>query len=243
MRRGESLSAAPPPFDDVPVKSLYVREIYDAPTADGWVLQITRYRPVPQAWTQPLLNEPLLLVPGWSQNRHAFSCGNFVKHLLFDGADVHILELRGHGLSSRELQIERAALSQRAPPRDLDWGWDLDSYLLDDLPAGVQAVKQRTGRARISLIGNSMGGILGYGYAAQHDDLLALATLGAPSELGRGFPALRLLAHLGPPVVGAVVDALFVAATQVDRARHSAARGDLRTRGRARKQDRAPDGW
>jgi len=202
------------------------------------VLQITRYKPVAQRWAQPLFDEPLLLVPGWSQNRHAFSCGNFVKHLLFDGADVHILELRGHGLSSRQLQLARAAQEHRAPPRDLEWDWDLDSYLLEDLPAGVRAVKARTGREKISLVGNSMGGIIGYGYAAQHKDLLALATLAAPGELGRGFPALRLLASLGPPVLGAAIDALFSAATRADHVRHSAARTLRRVRLLSRAADR-----
>jgi len=96
-------------LDEIPFKSLYVKEIYDAHTADGWVLQISRYRPVPQQWEQPIFAQPILLVPGWSQNRHAFTCGDFVKHLLAFGADIHILELRGHGRSSRELQIERAA--------------------------------------------------------------------------------------------------------------------------------------
>ncbi|HET7786472.1 MAG TPA: alpha/beta hydrolase, partial [Myxococcales bacterium] len=76
MRRLES-STAPTlrNLDAVAFKSLYRKEIYDAPTADGWVLQISRYRPVPQAWDQPIFGQPLLLVPGWSQNRHAFTCG------------------------------------------------------------------------------------------------------------------------------------------------------------------------
>ena len=82
-------------LDEIPFKSLYVKEIYDAHTADGWVLQISRYRPVPQQWEQPIFAQPILLVPGWSQNRHAFTCGDFVKHLLAFGADIHILELRG----------------------------------------------------------------------------------------------------------------------------------------------------
>src|SRR5437588_11147118 len=107
----------------IPFKSLYAKEIYDAPTADGWMLQISRYRPVPQSWEQPIFGEPLLLVPGWSQNRHCFTCGAFVKQLLAYGADIHILELRGHGRSSRNLQIDRGL-----HPPDLDWGWDLDSY-------------------------------------------------------------------------------------------------------------------
>src|SRR5947209_18202590 len=102
-------------LEEIPFKSLYVKEIYDAPTRDGWVLQISRYRPVPQAWEQPIFGEPLLLVPGWSQNRHAFTCGDFVKQLLAFGADIHILELRGHGQSSRGLQIDRSATEGRPP--------------------------------------------------------------------------------------------------------------------------------
>src|SRR4051795_8288115 len=129
MRRPEP-NAAPPrqKLDSVAFKSLYRKEIYDAPTSDGWVLQISRYKPVRQPWDQPIFGEPLLLVPGWSQNRHAFTCGDFVKQLLAFGADVHILELRGHGRSSRQLQTDRAAQEGRKPPADIDWGWDLDSY-------------------------------------------------------------------------------------------------------------------
>gem|GEM_PF-260470 len=220
--RPDLLRTAPPPFADLTLEALSTCEVYDAPTADGWVLRITRYRPLRQAFAQPLFNEPILLVPGWSQNRHCFST-DFLKHLLMDGADLHILELRGHGRSSRELQLERAAKTCRTAPKDLDWEWDLDSYLLDDLPSGVAAVKAKTGREKITLVGNSMGGMIGYGYAAQHRDLLALATLAAPGALGRGFPALRLLASLGPPLIGPAVDALFHVATRADKVRHRAA--------------------
>jgi pimeloyl-ACP methyl ester carboxylesterase len=118
MRRLLDDSSAPPLLEDVHFKSLYRKEIYDARTGDGWVLRISRYRPLPQAWRQPILDQPLLLVPGWSQNRHAFTAGTFVKQLLCDGADVHIVELRGHGLSSRELQQERAREEGRALPKD-----------------------------------------------------------------------------------------------------------------------------
>ena len=222
MRRLTLLGAAAPAVDRVPVKSLYTREIYDARTRDGWVLQITRYKPIAQDFPQPLQGEPMLLVPGWSQNRHAFSCGDFVKRLLIDGADVHILELRGHGRSSRELQQVRAKEEGGSLPRDLDWDWDLDSYLLEDLPAGVEAVKEKTGREKITLVGNSMGGMLGYAYAATHDDLLALCTLAAPASIGRGYPALRLLASLGPPLIGGAVDALLGVASEADKIRHRA---------------------
>jgi pimeloyl-ACP methyl ester carboxylesterase len=205
-------------LDQIPFKSLYEKEIYDAATADGWVLQISRYKPVPQSWEQPIFGQPLLLVPGWSQNRHAFTCGDFVKQLLAYGADLHILELRGHGRSSREMQLERGAR-----PADLDWDWDLDSYFLHDVPAGVAAVKAKTGRQKIFYLGNSMGGMLGYGYAGCHDDLAGLVAIGAPSDLGRGFLGLRAAALFGPALIAPLVDAACRAASGVERTRHGAA--------------------
>src|SRR5207302_386525 len=93
-------------------------------------------------WDQPIFGQPMLLVPGWSQNRHAFTCGDFVKHLLAYGADIHIVELRGHGLSNQQLQIDRGL-----HPGDLDWDWDIDSYFLYDVPAAVAAASV-AGRTR-----------------------------------------------------------------------------------------------
>ena len=223
MRRLELQPVSVPSLDDVEFKSLYTKEIYEARTRDGWVLQISRYRPIRQAWDQPIFDEPLVLVPGWSQNRHAFTCGDFVKHLLASGADIHILELRGHGRSSRELQLERAARTGGAAPADLDWDWDLDSYYLHDIPAGVAAVKKKTGRRKIFYVGNSMGGLLGYGYAGCHDDLAGLVTIGAPSDIGRGFLMLRAVSMFGPALLGPLIDAACTAASGVERTRHGAA--------------------
>jgi pimeloyl-ACP methyl ester carboxylesterase len=221
-------------LEDVPFKSLYRKELYEARTRDGWALQITRYKPISQSWEQPIFNEPLLLVPGWSQNRHAFTCGSFVKQLLYYGADCHILELRGHGRSTRQLQLELAAKEGRAPPQDLDYGWDLDDYLLEDVPAAVQAVKERTRREKIVYLGNSMGGMLGYGYAGSHRDLKGLVTIGAPSDLGRGFFFMRAAALFGPAVLGPLIDAAFTAASHVEAVRHGAARTLRRLRFLAR---------
>ncbi len=205
-------------LDRVAFKSLYAKEIYDAPTADGWVLQISRYKPLAQPWEQAIFAEPLLLVPGWSQNRHAFTCGDFVKQLLAYGADIHIVELRGHGLSGRELQARRG----RHPP-DLNWRWDIDSYFLYDVPAAVAAVKAKTGREKIFYVGHSMGGMLGYGYAGCHDDLAGLVAIGAPSDIGRGFLGLRAAALFGPALMGPLLDAACRAATVAVRTRHGAA--------------------
>ena len=219
MRRLESHEAPDGrDLDAVAFKSLYAKEIYDATTSDGWVLRISRYKPLPQRWNQPIFAEPLLLVPGWSQNRHAFTCGDFAKQLLAYGADIHIVELRGHGLSSRELQSQRGLR-----PAALNWRWDIDSYFLHDVPAAVAAVKAKTGRQKIFYVGHSMGGMLGYGSAGCHADLAGLVAIGAPSDIGRGFLGLRAAALFGPALVGPLLDAACRAATVAGRTRHGAA--------------------
>ncbi len=196
--RSESDDPAPPAcIDDVDWKSLYRKSKYEVRTRDGWTLVVTRYQPTPQAFPQPIRGEPLLLVHGFSQNRHAWTCGGFVKHMLWYGADVHILELRGHGLSSVDLQRRKAAAG--APlPADINYGWDIDSYYLEDIPAAIEAVKQRTGRSSIFYCGHSLGGMLGYGYATLGRDLAGLVTIGAPADPRKGYLGVRLLARFGP---------------------------------------------
>jgi pimeloyl-ACP methyl ester carboxylesterase len=199
-------SQTQPTVDDVEFRALYKKTKYIVETADGWSLVITRYKPLPQKFPQPLYGEPMLLVHGFSQNRHAWTSGEFVKNLLFFGLDIHILELRGHGKSSIEFQHERARRFGRHVPADLMWDWDIDSYFLYDVPAAVAGVKRITRRERIYFCGHSMGGILGYGYAGIHDDFEGLVTIGAPADLGKGVLPLRLLAMAGPSI-GVAVDA------------------------------------
>ncbi|MBZ4415577.1 alpha/beta hydrolase [Myxococcus sp. RHSTA-1-4] len=194
-----------PTVDEVDFRALYSKTKYVVETADGWSLVITRYRPVKQPFPQPLFGEPLLLVHGFSQNRHTWTSGQFVKNLLFFGVDIHILELRGHGKSSIEFQKERAERFKRPLPPDLDYGWDIDSYFLYDLPAAVSGVKRITRRERIFFCGHSMGGMLGYGYAGIHNDFEGLITIGSPADLGRGFMLLRVLAH-GAPLLASLID-------------------------------------
>ena len=198
-----------PTVDEVDFRALYSKTKYVVETADGWSLVITRYRPVKQPFPQPLFGEPLLLVHGFSQNRHTWTSGQFVKNLLYFGVDIHILELRGHGKSSIAFQKERAERFKRPLPPDLDYGWDIDSYFLYDLPAAVSGVKRITRRERIFYCGHSMGGMLGYGYAGIHNDFEGLITIGSPADLGRGFMALRLLAH-GTPLLGGMIDLTLV---------------------------------
>jgi pimeloyl-ACP methyl ester carboxylesterase len=209
-----------PTVDELDFRSLYQKTKYVVETADGWSLVITRYRPVKQPFAQPLFGEPLLLVHGFSQNRHAWTSGQFVKNLLFFGVDIHVLELRGHGKSSIEFQKERAQRFRRPLPPDLDYDWDIDSYFLYDLPAAVSGVKRVTRRERIFYCGHSMGGMLGYGYAGIHDDFEGLITIGSPADLGRDVMLLRMLA-VGIPVAGTAIDLAVAGLNLEERVGHT----------------------
>ncbi len=188
------LRAASTSVDDVELADLHTREEITTRTEDGWTLSLTRYRPRPQSFPQPLLGVPLLLVHGYTQNRRAWSSGEFVKSMLFFGADLFLLELRGHGKSGIEQQRRESRATGLPLPEDLDHLWDLDSYLLFDLPAAIAEVKRVTGRDKIFYCGHSLGGILGYAYATLFDDLQGLITIGAPSDFARMPPWLRLAA-------------------------------------------------
>lgn len=194
---GTHSQAIGPLIDEVRLSDLHKLTHYEVVTDDGWTLVITRYKPVPQPWHQPLLDVPLLLVHGFSQNRHTWTSGEFVKNMLYFGADIHILELRGHGLSSLKLQREKAAAGERAIPDTIDYEWDVSHYFLYDVPAAIEAVKRETGKDKVAYCGHSMGGMLGYGLASQRDDLLCMATIGAPADLGAEALWIRLAALAG----------------------------------------------
>ena len=184
-----------PQVDDVDFRSLYDKEEHEVTTRDGWTLVITRYAPVPQPWHQPMLHVPILFVHGFSQNRHAWTAGELAKNLLYFGADLHILELRGHGKSSLALQKQKARDGVRPLPIDYAYEWDFDAYLMQDVPAAIEAVKALTGWTKIAYCGHSMGGIIGYALASQRDDLLCMATIGSPADLGAETVWLRLAAQ------------------------------------------------
>jgi len=199
------LRAATVSVDEVELADLHTQEEISVRTEDGWTLVLTRYRPKPQPFAQPLLGVPLLLVHGYTQNRRAWSSGEFVKSMLYFGADLFLLELRGHGKSGVDQQRREARATGEELPEDLDYLWDLDSHLLFDLPAAIGAVKRATGREKIFYCGHSLGGILGYAYATLFDDLQGLITIGAPSDFARMPPWLRLISW-GPVFAFPAVD-------------------------------------
>ncbi len=212
-----------PSVDEVEFADLYDLEEIPIETEDGWHLVLTRYRPRPQSFPQQLWGVPLLFVHGYTQNRRAWNAGQFVKNMLYFGADVFLLELRGHGKSSVEAQHRRARKAKKAPPEDVDYTWDLDSYLLYDLPAAAEAVKRLSGHEKFFFCGHSLGGILGYAYGTMFDDLMGLITIGSPSDFARMPVWMRTLAWT-PLVAFPAIDAVLAGANLARLAARSARR-------------------
>jgi pimeloyl-ACP methyl ester carboxylesterase len=170
-------------------------ELLHALTDDDWALSIQALRPHPALAPRPLDGHGVVLVAGFSQNRHAWLSGRLPALLLEQGLSVFMLELRGHGRSGRRAQLRRHARQKAPLPRDLDFGWGIEAYLRHDLPAAMRVIRAAMGGRKLLYVGHSMGGLLGYGHAARSDDLLGLVTLGAPVAVGSDSWPMRLLAR------------------------------------------------
>ncbi len=123
--------------------------IETVPTADGWWAALACYEPARRT-----RRHPVLLCPGLASNRCAFDLGpdhSFARHLASRGFAVYTLELRGHGYAAR-------------PPAWAPWRfrWSLDTYLEQDVPAAIEAVRARSEADALHWVGHSMGGILLY---------------------------------------------------------------------------------
>jgi pimeloyl-ACP methyl ester carboxylesterase len=158
-------------------------ELVRAATRDGWSLALGRRRPR----AAPRL-PPVLLVHGIAMNRQAFDFGverySVAAHLSRAGLDCFSLDLRGHG-DSRDGPTSR---------------WTLDTYLHEDLPAAMDAIRAATGEESVLFVGHSQGAILGMAACALYPRRIrALVALAGPVHFAAQERVRRLLAfrHLG----------------------------------------------
>ena len=137
-------------------------------------------QPVPLLLVHSLVSRPYILdlIPG----------NSFVEYLLDQGFDVY--------------------LTDWGVPTAADTGLQLKDYVLDYLPAMVDAVLREAEATELSMLGYCMGGLLTLLYAATHPDgpvrnLLTLATpvdfdqLGLQGIWARAMDADRLVDHYG----------------------------------------------
>jgi len=138
-------------------------ELRFARTRDGWEIALARRAPR----TQPPRTPPVLLCHGLAANRGNLDFGldrySLSLYLAQSGFDCYALELRGHGASRRA--------SKDAPRR-----WNFDTYLLQDIPAAIDAI----GSKQVLWVGHSQGALLGLAAAVAYPDRIAGVVAMAP---------------------------------------------------------------
>lgn len=159
----------------------------DAPLAalagDGWPLSLGRRRP-----RGPPRRPPVLLCHGLSANRWMLDPGvpgrSLSAFLAGAGLDCFALDLRGHGGSRR---------GPPGAPR-----WTFDTYLAEDVPAALDAVRAATGEERVLWVGHSLGALLGMAACQVHAGRVAgLVAIAGPVLLPPFPGAVRLLLPAG----------------------------------------------
>lgn len=158
-------------------------EILRARTRDGWMLYLGRRRPRGDP-----RGPPVLLVHGIAMNRQAFDFGverySVAGFLSRAGFDCFTLDLRGAGRS------------RRGPSRR----WNLDTYLREDLPAALDAIREVTGEEKVLYVGHSQGAILGMAACGLLPErIAALVALAGPAHFDHQPRLARLvkLRYLG----------------------------------------------
>ncbi len=173
-----------------------------AETRDGWRLTLGRRLPRGEGRLPPVL-----LVHGVSTDRRCLDFGlerwSLAAFLSRAGFDCYALDLRGHG-DSRPVRGDA--------PRD----WSFDTYLREDVPAALDAVRRASGQSRVLWVGHSLGALLGLTACQVHRDRVAgVVALAAPAFLRHGaarhlvgwrllFGVLmnRLVARMAAPLAG-----------------------------------------
>jgi pimeloyl-ACP methyl ester carboxylesterase len=151
-----------------------------ASTGDGWRLALARRRPRGRE-----RRPPVLLCHGLSVNRFSVDSGidrySLAAALSRAGFDCFSLDLRGHGDS----HPGRADAPRR---------WTFDTYLAEDVPAALGAVREATGEDRVLWVGHSLGALLGMAACQAYPDRVAgLVGLAGPVHFEAGGDLRRAM--------------------------------------------------
>jgi pimeloyl-ACP methyl ester carboxylesterase len=163
-------------------------ERHRAKTADGWEIELTRYRAQGE-----VKGPPVVLCHGISANARNMDLDaehSFARYVASQGREGWTMSLRGTGES------DRPDPSKGRDPITFDDFWRFD------LPAVVKHVQRVSGSPTVHYAGHSMGGLVLYAYLSQGGEgIEAAATLGTPLRLDFGSPLDGLVA-LAPALIG-----------------------------------------
>ncbi len=133
----------------------------------------------------PADGPPVLVVHGISSNHRCWDLApdrSLALALQSAGLDAWLLDLRGHGDSTRDAEggVQRT-------------GWTMDDYGLHDVPAAVDAIVRATGAPGVGYVGHSMGGMVAAITLTRRPEvpIRALVAVGSPLDFSDPDPLLR----------------------------------------------------
>ena len=192
----------------MPPDTAHSRDV--AVTEDGWEIALYHYPPKGTPKGKP----PLVLCHGMALNNvfwHITNKNNLPQWLADQGYDVWCCDLRGNGDSRyRERYNRFQGINTGMRKRGRGDYWTVDDYADFDVPAIIDAVREKTASEKVTWIGHSMGGMVLYAYLINHpdDDKVAnFVTLGSPIMMPQ--PANDILTKMvtDADVVNAALDA------------------------------------
>jgi len=164
-------------------------------TKDGWALAIRRFR----AETLDPTKAPVILCHGLNCNDRFWDVArgtSFAQYLAARGYDVWVPALRGAGSSTKPgIVVVRRLIRPVFPelPKQISFrmidpralNWTMDSYVKQDVPAILKAVRKETGAHSVHWVGHSMGGMIILAYVELYGDdgLATITALGSPMTI------------------------------------------------------------
>ncbi len=160
---------------------LPVDEVHHVPAGGGWEVALHRVKPAAGTARRP---RPVILAHGIAMCRRCWHLTeelSLARYLSRRGHDVWIVEYRGYAAS-------------RHRGEGKPWDFAIDQHILEDAPALIGHVLEKTAAERVDWVGHSMGGIILYGYAQAFgtERLGRVVTVGSPVRMGRVASHLRI---------------------------------------------------
>ena len=160
-------------------------EEYSADTADGyrWVLQRINGGD----------KGPVIMCHGLAGNSNEYLLEDercsLARYLASNGYDAWVVDLRGHGHSKGFLIYEKNEWDYSQSANGY-WDFNINDLISYDTKAIINKVKEVSGSSKVSWIGRSMGGWLGYAHVIDgygKDDFKVVVSIASPSHFSEGY--------------------------------------------------------
>ncbi|MDY6930823.1 MAG: alpha/beta fold hydrolase [Halobacteriota archaeon] len=136
---------------------------------------------------------PVIMCHGLAGNSNEYLLEDerfsLARFLAGNGYDSWVVDLRGHGLS-KGFFVEETGQWDYSQSADGYWDFNINDLINYDTKAIISRVKEITNSDKVSWIGRSMGGWLGYAHVIDGygtEDFKGVVSIASPSHFSEGF--------------------------------------------------------